>query len=666
MLKGEEILPRELVLGNGQLLVNFDSGLSMRDLYYPYVGWDNHIVGNRNSIGVYIDNIFSWLDESSWLRQVNYLKETLVTNCSAYHPKLEIKLLINDAVHFRHNIILKKVKVVNTSSRTREVRVFFTHDLNIDGSEVGDTAIYNPDLNAIYHYKRNRYFLFNGYTDDKEGIFQFAVGTKRFGGAEGTWRDAEDGILEGNTIAQGSVDSTISFRLNLEPEEAKYIYYWVVVGATYSEIVDLNRYVLENTPEKLLRKVRDYWRTWVNKNNQNYYDLPPKVIELYKKSLLIVRTQIDNGGAIIAANDSDILKSARDHYSYMWPRDGALVAFALDKAGYPEVTTPFYRFCKRVLTSSGYLLHKYNPDGSVGSSWHPWSYKGQKQLPIQEDETALVLFALGEYYKRDKDFEFIAKLYKPLIRKAADFLVAYRDKETGLPLESYDLWEERRGIFTFTAATVYGGLMAAANIAELFGDKYLLDKYKKAALEIKEAIEKNLYSEKLGRFLRGAYLKEDGSLEPDFTLESSLFALFFCKVLPPDDPRVVNTMRAIQDGLWVKTDVGGVARYTDDYYFQQSQDIENVPGNPWFICTLWLAQWYIALAKGDEELAIAKKILEWVADHALESGVLSEQLHPYSGKPLSVAPLTWSHSTFILAVVEYIEKYQELKAVNCN
>ncbi|MGI6332350.1 MAG: glycoside hydrolase family 15 protein, partial [Zhaonellaceae bacterium] len=187
--------------------------------------------------------------------------------------------------------------------------------------------------------------LFNGYTDDKEGIFQFAVGTKRFGGAEGTWRDAEDGILEGNTIAQGSVDSTISFRLNLEPEEAKYIYYWVVVGATYSEIVDLNRYVLENTPEKLLRKVRDYWRTWVNKNNQNYYDLPPKVIELYKKSLLIVRTQIDNGGAIIAANDSDILKSARDHYSYMWPRDGALVAFALDKAGYPEVTTPFYRFC---------------------------------------------------------------------------------------------------------------------------------------------------------------------------------------------------------------------------------------------------------------------------------------------------------------------------------
>ena len=39
-------------------------------------------------------------------------------------------------------------------------------------------------------------------------------------------------------------------------------------------------------------------------------------------------------------------------------------------------------------------MHKYNPDGSVGSSWHPWcGSDGLLQLPIQEDETALTLFA---------------------------------------------------------------------------------------------------------------------------------------------------------------------------------------------------------------------------------------------------------------------------------
>jgi hypothetical protein len=40
-----------------------------------------------------------------------------------------------------------------------------------------------------------------------------------------------------------------------------------------------------------------------------------KVVELFKRSLLVVRTQIDNNGAICAANDSDIMQFSRDTYS---------------------------------------------------------------------------------------------------------------------------------------------------------------------------------------------------------------------------------------------------------------------------------------------------------------------------------------------------------------
>ena len=43
--------------------------------------------------------------------------------------------------------------------------------------------------------------------------------------------------------------------------------------------------------------------------------------------------------------------------------------------------------------------------------------------------------------------------------------------------------------------------------------------------------------------------------------------------------------------------------------------------------------------------------LEWTAAHALPSGVLAEQIHPVTGEPLSVAPLTWSHATVIGAVM---------------
>src|SRR3712207_9032671 len=92
------------------------------------------------------------------------------------------------------------------------------------------------------------------------------------------------------------------------------------------------------------------------------------------------------------------------------------------------------------------------------SSWHPWVIKGKEALPIQEDETALVVWALWRHYYRYRDIEFIRPIWVDVVQKAADFMVRYRDQRTGLPLPSYDLWEERWGVHAFTVATVYGGL----------------------------------------------------------------------------------------------------------------------------------------------------------------------------------------------------------------
>jgi GH15 family glucan-1,4-alpha-glucosidase len=55
-----------------------------------------------------------------------------------------------------------------------------------------------------------------------------------------------------------------------------------------------------------------------------------------------------------------------------------------------------------------------------------------------------------------------------------------------------------------------------------------------------------------------------------------------------------------------------------------------------------------------------KEIFEWVLRHRLESGLLPEQVHPYKGTPLSVAPLTWSHATFVQEVLRYGRRYKEL------
>lgn len=119
-------------------------------------------------------------------------------------------------------------------------------------------------------------------------------------------------------------------------------------------------------------------------------------------------------------------------------------------------------------------------------------------------------------------------------------------------------------------------------------------------------------------------------------------------------------MKAIEDRLWVKSEVGGVARYEDDYYHRVSDDTTNVPGNPWFICTLWLAQYRIAVARTVKELKLAIPFMEWVMKYATSSGVLAEQINPYTGEPLSVSPLTWSHGEFVITVMEFIEKTRSL------
>jgi glucoamylase len=40
---------------------------------------------------------------------------------------------------------------------------------------------------------------------------------------------------------------------------------------------------------------------------------------------------------------------------------------------------------------------------------------------------------------------------------------------------------------------------------------------------------------------------------------------------------------------------------------------------------------------------------------------LAEQVNPYTNEPLSVAPLTWSHATVVLAVNEYLAKREALR-----
>jgi len=209
--------------------------------------------------------------------------------------------------------------------------------------------------------------------------------------------------------------------------------------------------------------------------------------------------------------------------------------------------------------------------------------------------------------------------------------------------------------------SVWGGLEAARNFAELFGDGPSAARYRDAAERLKEAADTHLYTAELGRFARRIAVEDDGTMTVDMVIDSAISGLWRFGMYAPDETRIAETMTAIKDQLTNNADAGGIARYSNDYYFRVEPDTRKVPGNPWFICTLWLAQWHIAIAKTTHDLKPARDIINWVVAHQIPGGLLSEQLDPNTGAPLSVSPLTWSHAELIATVDDFCRKSERVR-----
>jgi GH15 family glucan-1,4-alpha-glucosidase len=651
-------MPRSIVLGNGQLLVCLDGHGIVRDLFFDFIGQENHVGGYRHRVGVWVDGGFAWLDDPAWQKSVRFEEGTMIGRVTAVHDGLGAQLDFTDCVYNEKDIFIRRLAVRNLRHNPRHVRVFFGQEFQISETTQANSAFYEPVENVVVQYRGRRVFMMNGRVGEG-GVSDYAIGTAHHRGLEGTWRDAEDGKLSKNPVDHGSVDSVVGFDLPMAPNEEKVMHYWLCAGHSLVEVGELNRYVLERTAQHLLDTTSNFWRAWVGMYKFEFPDVPKHLVDLFRTSLLIIRTHCDNRGAVIASADSDFLQHGKDTYAYMWPRDGALVVKALDSAGYFENTQEFFRFCNRVLMPGGYLMHKYNCDMSLGSSWHPWvGATGHPHLPIQEDETALTLHAIWNHYQNKHDLEFIESIYNSFIRPAGNFLVQYRHPRTGLPRPSYNLWEEQRAVFTFSAASTYAGLKAAAEISRVLGKMQRTKRYEDAAEEVKAGILKYLFDPTTGAFLKSIRWTEAGEEIRDSQIDaSSAYGITEFGVLDIDDPRLASAWEATRKALWVQGPVGGICRYTGDVYFRRS---DNVPGNPWIICTLWYAQYLIKRAKTQADFRPAMDLIEWAARYSQNSGVLPEQVNPATGEPLSATPLTWSHAAFVQTMVDYLKRLKEL------
>lgn len=656
-------MARALTLGNGSLLVCLDEFGFVRDFYFPYVGLENHVAGHKHKIGIRINEKFSWLDDGSWNISLGYKPETMVGYLVCKNEALGVSLVMEDSVYNESNVFLRQVDVYNHSSQFVDIQIFFHQIFHISETKKRNTAFYDPTHNAVVHYKGRRVFIVNGKTEQGSTIDDYTVGAYQYEGKEGSFRDAEDGSLSKNAVEHGSVDSVVRFCASCEDKKKTRIFYWITAAKTLEEAYELNDMVLRKTPEGMLHSTESYWNAWLGTSGYDTKILKKEHKKLYDNSLFILRSHFDSGGSVIASADSEMIEYGKDDYSYMWPRDAAFIVESLDYAGFSEITKSFFLFCKDVLHPDGYLHHRFRPDKALGSTWHSttsqkeWLKDKILQLPIQEDESAAVIHALWNHYEKTKDLEFIESLYKPLIEKIAQFLIHFVDEETGLPLPSYDLWEEKIGVSTYTCACVYGGLMAAAKFSELLDKRNHMREYKEAAKKIKNAAVEHLYSPELKSFVRYAQFV-DGKVIRDETVDaSSLFGLWYFDMLPQDHGMFQDTYQQVTQRLTNQGNTKGIIRYERDNYFRATQE-----SNPWFITTLWEAQMRLSKPQvTNEDLDFALQTFDWVCSYLYPSGVLAEQLNPETGASLSATPLVWSHAVYVKTVLLYLQRKKDLE-----
>lgn len=612
---------RSLFISNGSLAALYDPNYCLRDLYYPYLGKHNHSVAGKFKIGLWHDGKFTWVEN---VQQKTIGMKGLVGSLEFQWDGL--KASISDLVTLDYPAVLRKVKIEGEGL----VRVIFYNDFKLNDYEIGDTSFYDPADDMICHYKDSTWFGIGATSP----IYEYTTGRRD---QDAVLPDCEDGVLSKNPIAQGSVASAVSIA-------SKDFYYFMVAGPNH-ETVRQRALELRQHPSFHMTKTQAYWDVLQTESRLDD--------ELARESLAVLLGHVGDNGAIPASLDTSILKFNLDTYAYTWPRDASLVASTIDALGYWSFARKYFSFAFKLFNSEGYLFQKFNSDGTMGSTWHAWTVRGPTALNFQEDETATLIWAFWDYFQRSKDYDLLRDVYDLIVR-AANFMTEFRDSKSKLPLESYDLWEEKLGIHTYTVASVIAGLGAAAKFARVMGDEPDAEKWSKAAGEVTSALKQYMYDPAGKSFYKTVRIRDGNVTDPDPTIDSSALGVVTFGVMDPHDPMVESTALKIAQKLWVQPS-GGLARYENDMYQRVAGNYGNNAGNPWIITTAWLAQYHAMRGESKD----ASALLDWIRSVRTSSGLLPEQVSPFDKSPLSVTPLLWSHSEYLRAYMMLSQRKQQ-------
>jgi len=600
-------------MGNRSTLVTIGKNGELRHLFWPSHNYPQHVRGSLPGILFKIDGkeSFSWLTDDPWIRKQRYLPDSTILETNFAHPK-GIQVKATDFVLPDRDALVRVFEVANGNGGAVDASLLYYNDFDIAETPQGDACYYDENLDAMVSYKRNYWFIFGA--DRHSTAHQCGVHEE----GSDAFVDAKDGNLSGNSLAlyagTKGVNSCLKWDLgSLSQDPKQQLTLMMCFASTKQHATDIIEATRRSSLPEMVNNVNRYCQDWLRRSRAT--GVREEWNDLLRRSLLTLRTLVSQDvGGIIAAPTLD------PDYRYVWSRDGTYVAYALDRCGYSEDADGFYRWCKDAQEPDGGWYQRYHVEKSPGPSW------GE-----QEDQCATILWGIGQHYQLTRDENFLTDIW-PAVKKGVDHLLEKRDVETGLIGPTFDLWEEKKALHTYTNAAGCAAFRESSKMASILGHDALSVAWLKESKTLQDAIVKHLWDEQNRRFVK--------SVKPtDSAIDTALLGLTYpFSVFEADDPRVLSTSRQIETAFRFASD--GIGRYPGDLYHG---------GNPWFITTLWMALYQCELRNYDK----ARVLIDWCAKHVDELQLFAEQVHKDNGEPISASPLAWSHAMFILSLLDY-------------
>ncbi len=407
----------------------------------------------------------------------------------------------------------------------------------------------------------------------------------------------------------------------------------------------------EEAQEWLARTAR-YWQEWLK--HGNFPDHPWRSY-LQRSALTLKGLTYAPSGAMIAAATTSLPETPGGDrnwdYRYSWIRDSTFMLWALYTLGFDEEANDFFYFVADVVEAEeGELQIMYGLGGEKKLQEqvleHLSGYDHARPVRIgngaydqrQHDVWGAVLDSI---YLHTRSRDQLPDRLWPIIKRQVEAALAHwREPDRGI-------WEVRGEPKHFTSSKLMCWVAAdrGARLARIRHDEKAARRWEEAAAEIHADICASGLDE------RGVFVQHYETS----ALDASLLLMPLVRFLPPEDPRIRDTVLAIADEL---TEEGLVLRYR----VQETDDGLSGEEGTFTICSFWLVSALVEIG----ELARARGLCEKLLSYASPLALYAEEIDPITGRHLGNFPQAFTHLALINAVVHVItaERKLELHALS--